>query len=147
MVSNTHSHPPLQGNRARCRKLTSHNLTLITCATFENRVLYQTFQFFPANRKKRQQNKQQQRQRKRWALRRWGHYFLTLLDLTVVLSDSISFASVCRIIGNVYKACKPAWNVNNHGEKWSGRSGSKRDKKRHFWVWCRFSNRRIIVIE
>ena len=55
MVSNTHSHPPLQGNRARCRKLTSHNLTLITCAIFENRVLYQTFQFFPANRKKRQQ--------------------------------------------------------------------------------------------
>ena len=58
-------HPPPQGNRARRRKLTSHNLTLLTRATFENRILYQTFEFFPANRKKRQHNKQQQRLRER----------------------------------------------------------------------------------
>ena len=70
-------HPPPQGNRARRRKLTSHNLTLLTRETFENRILYQTFDFFPANRKKRQHKTKIMKWRRR-AKRRWGH-FLTLL--------------------------------------------------------------------
>ena len=56
-------HPPPQGNRARRRKRASRNLTSLTRATFENRILYQTFDFFPVNRKESQYNNKNSEER------------------------------------------------------------------------------------